>query len=204
VADLKIRHEIRGVADARKVELRCTPTAELRYTLDGTNPKEGAIYTEPFDVPAKGGTVWVAAKAGEAEKTTTVTIPPVGDDRVVIEDSKPAQLTNTRRVALDTTDKVFNFIHKFKTHTDTRLRGVQIVLGEGENAVQVRFNERRLTAAAIEAAIDGIRQAVEDDHTAVQVLIRGGIEFGDGFRLKEFAEIADIELKAGDVLQDAD
>jgi hypothetical protein len=37
---------------------------------------------------------------------------------------------------------------------------VQLLIGEGEKAVQVRFNERQLTAAAIEKAILGIRQAL--------------------------------------------
>jgi hypothetical protein len=37
----------------------------------------------------------------------------------------------------------------------------------------------------------------------VQILIKGGVEFGDGFALKEFAEIAGVELKPGDVVQEA-
>ena len=46
-ADLTVRHEVHNVADSRKVELRCTPNAEMRYTLDGTNPKEGPSTRNP-------------------------------------------------------------------------------------------------------------------------------------------------------------
>jgi hypothetical protein len=113
-------------------------------------------------------------------------------------------LADTKRVSIDTTDKAFNFIQRFRDRTDTLLRGVQIILGEGENAVQIRFNERELTAAAIETAIRGIRAALGDEQAAVQILIKGGVSFGDGFALKEFAELASIELKSGDVIQDAD
>jgi hypothetical protein len=81
---------------------------------------------------------------------------------------------------------------------------VQILIGDGENAVQIRFNERELTAAAIETAIRGIRQALGDEQAAVQILIRGGIAFGDGFALKELADVAGIPLTAGDVIQDPD
>jgi hypothetical protein len=81
---------------------------------------------------------------------------------------------------------------------------VQILIGEGETAAQIRFNDRELTAAAIEAAINGIRAALGDPQAAVQVLIKGGIRFGDGYALKEFVEIAGIALAAGDVVQDAD
>lgn len=202
-ADLTIRHEVHRVADVRKVELRCTPAAEMRFTLDGTNPKEGTLYAQPFPVPTKGCTILIAAKAGEVEKSARIQIPSAGDDRVIIDDRRPARLADSKRVSIDTTDKAFNFIQRFRDRTDTLLRGVQIILGEGESAVQVRFNERELTAAAIETAIRGIRAALGDEQAAVQILIKGGVSFGDGFALKEFAEVAGIELKSGDVIQDA-
>ena len=201
-ADLTIRHEVHKVADTRKVELRCTPAGEMRYTLDGTNPKEGTVYAQPFPVPTKGCTILIAARAGEVEKSAKIPIPSDGDDRVIIDDRKPARLAESKRVSIDTTDKAFNFIQRFRDRTDTLLRGVQIILGEGENAVQIRFNERELTAAAIETAIRGIRAALGDEQAAVQVLIKGGITFGDGFALKEFAEVAGIELKSSDVIQE--
>ncbi|MFW5397907.1 MAG: Fn3 domain-containing protein [Candidatus Accumulibacter regalis] len=201
-ADITVRHEVHKVADARKVELRATPAAEIRYALDGTNPKEGTVYAQPFLVPAKGCTILIAARAGEVEKSAKIQIPSDGDNRVVIDDRKPARLADSKRVSIDTTDKVFGFIQRFKDRTDTLLCGVQIILGEGENAVQVRFNERRLTAAAIETAIRGLRQALGDEQAAVQILIKGGVSFGDGFSLKEFAEVAGIGINAGDVIQD--
>lgn len=201
---MTVRHELHKIADLRKVELRCTPAAEMRYTLDGTNPKEGTPYVQPFTVPAKGCTILVAARAGEVEKSARIAIPAEDDERIIIDDHKRAQLSPAKRVSIDTTDKVFGFIQRFKDRPDTRLRGVQIILGEGENAVQIRFNDRELNTAAIETAIRGIRQALGDEKAAVQVLIKGGIAFGDGYALKEFAELANIELKPGDVLQDAD
>jgi hypothetical protein len=201
-ADLRIRHEVHKVADIRKVELRCTPNAEMRYTLDGTNPKEGTVYTQPFPVPTRGCAILIAGKSGEVEKSAKIQIPSDGDDRVIIDDRKPARLAESKRVSIDTTDKAFNFIQRFRDRSDTLLRGVQIILGEGENAVQIRFNERELTAAAIETAIRGIRAALGDEQAAVQILIKGGVSFGDGFALKEFAEVVGIGLAAGDVIQE--
>lgn len=199
-AELTIRHEIHPVGDGRKVELRCTPPADLRYSLDGTNPKEGTPYTQPFAVPAKGCTLLVAAKAGEVEKTTRFPIPVAGDDRVIIDDTQPARLAKAK-LSLDTTDRAFALIQRFRDRPDTRLRGVQILIGEGEMAAQIRFNDRPLTASAIEAAINGIRQALGDPQAGVQILIRGGVSFPDGYALKEFAEVAGIALSAGDVIQ---
>jgi hypothetical protein len=203
-ADLTIRHEIHKIADNRKVELRCTPPAELRFTLDGTNAKEGKRYSEPFPVPAKGCTILIAAKAGEVEKAAKIQVPADGDDRLIIDDNKPARIPEGKRVAIDTTDKAFGVIQRFRDRDDILLRGVQILIGDGESAVQIRFNDRALTAGAIETAIRGMREAIGDEQAGVQVTIKGGIAFGDGFALKEFAEVVGIALNAGDVIQDED
>jgi hypothetical protein len=202
-ADLAIRHEVNTAVDARNVELRCVPAADLRYTLDGSNPKNGTPYVAPFAVPASGATVLVAAKAGEVEKTAGFTIPASGDDRVIIDDSRPATLTDGKRVSIDTTDKAFTFIQKFKGRSDTRLKRVQIILGDGEQAVQIRFNDRELDADTIEAAIHGMRAAIGDEQADVQIIIQGGCSFGDGYALKEFADIVGIKLAAGDIEQEA-
>ncbi len=201
-AELTIRHEIHRLADGRKVELRCTPPAEMRYTLDGTNPREGALYTAPFEVPTKGCAVLIAARAGEVEKAAKFQIPADGDERVIIDDQRPAQIADGKRVSLDTTDKAFGVIQRFRERSDTLMRGVQILIGEGEKAVQIRFNDRELTAAAIETAIRGMREVIGDEQADVQVTIRGGIRFGDGFALKEFSELAGLALTAGDVIQE--
>ncbi|WP_200335542.1 hypothetical protein [Thiocystis violacea] len=146
----------------------------------------------------------IAAKAGEVEKSAKIQIPSAGDDRLIIDDHKAAELVKDKRVSIDTTDKAFALIQRFKDRADIRLRGVQILLGEGESAVQVRFNERELTTAAIETAINGLRDALGEAQAPVQLLIRGGVSFGDGFALKEFAELAGIAIGHGDVLQDTD
>jgi hypothetical protein len=171
--------------------------------LDGSNPKNGPPYVAPFAVPASGATVLVAAKAGEVEKPAGFTIPASGDDRVIIDDSRPATLTDGKRVSIDTTDKAFTFIQKFKGRSDTRLKRVQIILGDGEQAVQIRFNDRELDANTIEAAIHGMRAAIGDEQADVQIIIQGGCSFGDGYALKEFADIVGIKLAAGDIEQEA-
>lgn len=201
-ADLTIRHELHKIADGRRLELRCTPAAELRYSLDGTNPKEGTRYSEPFAVPHHACTLLVAAKAGEVEKAARIQIPADGDERVIIDDAKPARIPESKRIAIDNTDKVFGIVNSFGDRADILLRGVTIVIGEGEHGVQIRFNERALTPSAIDTAIRGVREAIGDERASVQVTVRGGIDFGDGFALKQFAELANIVLSVGDVLQD--
>jgi hypothetical protein len=147
----------------------------------------------PRAVPSwsRPSTILVAAKADEVEKSTKIQIPPDGDDRVIIDDTKPAHLVKPK-ISIDTTDKAFAVIQRFKDRPDTLLRGVQILIGEGETAAQIRFNDRALSAAAL-----------GDPQAAVQVLIKGGVRCGDGYALQEFAAIAGVDLAAGDVVQDS-
>lgn len=202
VADLKVRHQIEPSADKRKVTLQCTPKADMFYTLDGSNPKDGQHYTAPFEVGSEAARLLVYAKSGEATKTADFQIPHSGDKTVQIDDSKPARLNSGKRVPLDTTDKVFTVINRFKDQANTRFKGVRIEIGEGENTVGIRFGERQITAAMIEATVNSLRDVLNEADANVSIAVRDGIDFENGFEAKEFAKLVGIELKPGDIAQD--
>ncbi|OEF00652.1 AAA family ATPase [Vibrio crassostreae 9ZC13] len=202
VADLKIRHQVEALADKRKITLQCTPNADMFYTLDGSNPKDGSAYDKPFDIGSDATLLLVYAKSGEASKTAEFSIPHVGDKTVKIDDTKPARINSAKRVSLDTTDKVFSVINRFKDQASTQFKGVRIEIGEGENTVGIRFGERQVTAAMIEKTVNSLRELLNEADAAVTVNVRDGIEFENGFEAKEFAKLAGIELRPGDVAQE--
>ena len=68
--------------------------------------------------------------------------------------------------------------------------------------MNIRFAEREITAAVIEAAIHGMRTALGNDQETVTVQIRSGASFDSGFAAKEFAKLSGIELRPGDVIQE--
>jgi hypothetical protein len=103
---------------------------------------------------------------------------------------------------LDTTDRVFGVIKRFHDRPDVRFRGVRIEIGTGEHTVTVRFQAREVTAAMIEGVVNSLRDILGDPDAMVNLAITDGIEFGDGFALKDFARLASLELKPGDVVQD--
>ncbi|MDP1541034.1 MAG: DUF499 domain-containing protein [Moraxellaceae bacterium] len=202
VADLKVRHQIEPSADKRKVTLQCTPKADMFYTLDGSNPKDGQPYTAPFEVGSAAARLLVYAKSGEATKTADFQIPHSGDKTVQVDDTKPARLNPGKRVPLDTTDKVFSVINRFKDHPNNRFKGVRLEIGEGENTVRINFGVRELTAAMIEAAANSLRDLLNEADANLAIKITDGIDFENGFEAKEFAKLVGIELKPGDVSQD--
>lgn len=201
LADIKIRHQVEPAADKRRVTLAATPRADLFYTLDGSNPRDGTRYDGPFEIGSASYRLLVFARAGEANKTADFQIPASGDKTVQIADSKPARL-QSKRVALDTTDRVFGVINRFRDSSGTRFKGVRIEIGEGENTVTVRFQEREVTAAMIEGVVNSLREVLKEPDAPLNIAIGDGIHFDTGFALKEFAKLAGIELKPGDVSQE--
>src|SRR5690606_34009165 len=141
------------------------------------------------------------AQAVEANKTTDCPILASGNKTVQIVDDKPARL-QSKRVALDTTDRVFGVIKRFRDQPGTRFKGVRIEIGEGENTVTVRFQEREVTAAVIEGVVNSLREVLGEPEALLNVAIADGVHFDSGFALKEFAKLAGIELKSGEVSQE--
>lgn len=202
VADLKIRHQIEPSADMRKVTLQCSPKAEMYYTLDGSNPKDGQLYTVPFEVGTESARLLIYAKSGEATQTADFQIPNSGDKTIQIDDVKPARLNSSKRVPLDTTEKVFTIINRFKDQMNTRFKGVRIEIGEGENTVRINFGVRYVTAAMIEASVNSLREVLSEADANVAIKITDGIAFENGFEAREFAKLVGIELKPGDIAQE--
>ena len=201
LADLKIRHQVEPAADKRYVRLEAAPKADLFYTLDGSNPKDGIRYDDPFEIGPGSYRLLVYARAGDANKTADFQIPASGDRTVQIVDAKPARLQG-KKIALDTTDRVFGVINRFRDQPAALFKGVRIEIGEGENTVTVRFQERQVTAAVIEGVANSIREVLKEPEALVNIAIADGIHFDTGFALKEFAKLAGIELKPGDVIQE--
>src|SRR5690606_25369170 len=187
--------------DKRLVRLEATPRAEIYYTLDGSNPRDGTRYDGPFEIGPSSYRLLVYARSGEANQRADFQIPASGDQSVQINDSKPARLQG-RRVVLDTTDRVFGILNRFRDQPGTRFKGVRIEIGEGENTVTVRFEAREITAAIIEGVVNGIRDVLNEPEALVNVAITSGIHFDTGFALKEFAKIAGVQLRPGDVSQE--
>lgn len=199
---LTVRHQPRDTGDGRMVELAVVPEAELRYTLDGSNPKQGAIYREPFSVPNTALTLLVHAHAGQVEVEEKFQIPVRGDDTFRIDDIKPAELLGRARPQLDTTAKVFDFIKEFRNDVQTVFHGVRITVGEGETSVSVTFGPvRDISANLVESVIRLIRESIRDDQAEVQIIIRGNSSFSTGDALKRFANICGIKLDRDVVVQ---
>ncbi|MEQ1531058.1 MAG: hypothetical protein ABL925_17220, partial [Methylococcales bacterium] len=60
----------------------------------------------------------------------------------------------------------------------------------------------QITAQMIEDTVNTLRKVLNDINAQVSVDI-SGVQFGDGYALKEFAELSGLQLKPGDVIQES-
>jgi Protein of unknown function (DUF499)/Chitobiase/beta-hexosaminidase C-terminal domain len=200
VAKLKVRHEVHDHADHRTVEIAVTPAAKIQFSIDGTSPRNGRVYDGPVNIPDDRVTLQVYATAGDAVATETFTIAEKGTKRADIDEARPAKLVG-QKPRFDTTQDVFGLITAFKERRGVVFHGVTLTVGEGEQAVQVRFNDRAVTLPVLEKLIAALRDNLDEPDALVQLTIRDGANFDTGFDLKAFAAIAKIELTPDKVEQ---
>jgi len=208
VARLDIRHQTHPKPMHREEEIAVTPTPEIVcYTLDGSNAREGQIYDGPFQIGDERQVLNVYACSGEAENTETFTIPERSrggedgeDTRPDLDRTRPANLKNVGVVQVDGTHDVFQLIQTFKGR-DVAFYGARLLVGEGEHAVQLNFNRRKLTPSLLEHTVTGLREALGEPDAHLELKVREGADFSTGHDLEQFAEIAGLELSHENVSQ---
>ncbi|MBQ5497108.1 MAG: chitobiase/beta-hexosaminidase C-terminal domain-containing protein, partial [Acetobacter sp.] len=200
-AEIDIRHQVEVRGEERYVTLQATPRAEIFYTLEGENPKNnGTPYTEPFPIDNKRRVLQVFARAGEANKQRNFVIPDRHDQRITLDETKPARFT--RRISLDTQEKIAKVCDTFRDQKESFFCAPRIELGEGEETITVRFGRRHVTFEEIEQVSKALRDVFDPDRQARLLIESKEIRFETGHDLKKFAEIAEIELRPSEVEPD--
>tara|TARA_Y100001973_G_scaffold27049_2_gene40916 strand:- start:17179 stop:20313 length:3135 start_codon:yes stop_codon:yes gene_type:complete len=198
-ASLSLKHQPKSAGTKRLIEIKSSVAADIRYTLDGSNAREGAPYDAPIEIGQEAITVYVFAKSGDAECRKEFSVPAVntgGDTSVdiTIDDAKPAKLNLNEKVNLDSTGKTFEVLNKHKDSADTFFAGVRVIVGDGNDAINLRFGDREVTAKTILNSIEGLREAIGNADENVIVKIQSYIKFDTGFNMKTFAEDVSIAL----------
>lgn len=188
-----------GSNGSKMVELRAAPTATIRYTTDGSNPRTaGGTYDEPFAVPA--GTRMVLAVAERAalssdEHRLDITWGAQNDWKV--DPAKPATWKRAHKVA--TTKEVYELLGLVRKH-GAKVLGARALVQGTPHWLDVNFDDQlALTSEQLEAAFASLRTLVPGD---VQLELQSQrLVFDAGQRLLDWAEDARTELKQHEVAQ---
>ena len=191
---LSLTYDPKEVMGKRSVALTVKPRGEIRWNLDGTNVKEGQVYTGPIDVPGeKEATLYVYAEDQGASARKDFTIRPVSGGKATIDPAKPA--TIGKKTKLATTADTFVVIRAGKKTKATFGNGVVVTVGKGDKNATTRFGPgTTLTTDAIDTFISAARAAIGDESADVEVSF-GEFKFASGADLTEFLQETSDQIK---------
>jgi hypothetical protein len=193
-----LRNELLEIGGRRAVRLLVAPRGSIRYTLDGSEPREGQAYDGPVAIGDGEVILRAFAAADGLESKQEFRFPAKGARGVQIDDVKPGSLVSRTGRKLDSRSKTFQGL-KEATEKRSAFEGIVLNVGQGSRMIAVTVGEIFLEAPFIESLLAKVLEAFSPD-TPVTFTFRKA-RFASGHDLKDFAAKLGIELRQGDVEQ---
>jgi hypothetical protein len=180
----------------RKVELIVTPRGTIRYTLDGSEPRDGTTYTGAFEIGDSKALVCVFAECDGLESKVEFHFPARGQKGIQIDGVKPIQIV--KRKELDSRKKTYEGLKDAK-EKGISFENVRISVGQGAQIAQVLVGEIKITADYLRPILDLVLQQFDSDAPVTMSFAKAYFASGDD--LKQFSEDVGIEIKQNEVVQ---
>jgi Fn3 domain-containing protein len=195
---LVLRNRLFEEKGTPKVELVVAPRGTIRYTLDGSEPRDGIVYDKPVDIGDGDVLLRVFAEESGLEAKTEFRFPAKGKKEPPIDALKPARLISRTGRKLDSRAKTFECLRQ-ATEKSIAFESITLTVGQGAQAVQVMVGEVCVDSVFIEAILKTVLEKF-DPTTPVTMTFRKA-HFSSGHDLKDFAEKLGLNLQPGDVEQ---
>jgi hypothetical protein len=193
---ITIKSRIYQDGDQRKVELKSAPEAPIRYTTDGSNPRNsGGIYDGPFAIPEGTQVILaIAEKKGIISDTHRLDVP--SDDKPFeIDPDKPVKWH--REHFPPSTKESYEFLKLLKKH-QAEAFGPRVTMG-GENWVELAFDPKMcVNGEKLEGAVDHIRGLLPEGQVSIQTT---ALNFNRGQNLLDWVAEVRTEIKPEEVEQ---
>jgi hypothetical protein len=194
---LTLRNHIDEVA--RSVELFVAPKGKIRYTLDGSEARNGMEYTEPIDIGDDEATVYVFAECEGIEEKRNFSFPAVGSKEIPIVREKPAQLYSTTPKRLDNSAKTYEGL-KIAKDKNITFEQVILTIGSAPKMIHLSLGEMELNADFIEAELLHLQTLLPPDVPVLMSFRK--IYTPTGHDLEQFTKAMGIEIENGEVIQE--
>lgn len=196
---LVIRNRLFEEGGQRKVELLVAPTGELRFTLDGSEPRQGTQYSGPFGIGDGDALVRVLAETDGLESKADFSFPARHKKGVQIDPVKAAAIHNKAGgKRLDSRAKTYSALSAAK-EKGVEFENVTIAIGQGSKVAQVVVGEIRVDADYIERVLGALLQKF-DPSTPVTMSFRKA-HFHSGHDMQEFSEQLGLPLQQSEIEQ---
>ncbi len=192
-----IRHKVQTLPNGTKrVKLKAVPDVPVRYSTDGSNPRNaGGMYDGVFEI--EGETSVVQAVPDVDGMVAEPEVIPIDwdDNGFNLDMEKPA--TWTRSVNETTTKNTYDFLGRMKTYS-AKAKGPRITVGDDQwvelsSDAQMSFDGERL-----EETVEFVRGLVDEGEVSLQT---EGLVFETGQDLTDWTEAAGVDLNPEEVKQ---
>lgn len=193
-----LRNKLSDNGGTRIVELFAAPKGAIRFTLDGSEPREGSVYDGPITIGNDDVLLRAFAEAEGLETKVEFRYPAKGKKGVQIDAVKPGRLVSRTGRKLDSRSKTFEGLKQAAEKSAT-FEGIVLTIGQGNQMIAVNVGEIPVEAAFIEALLTKVLEKFTPE-TPITMTFRKG-HFASGHDLKDFAEKLGIELQPEDIEQ---
>ncbi len=195
---LVVRNLLSEEDGVRRVELFVAPAGAIRYTLDGSEAREGTSYFEPVEIGDGDVLVRVFAEAEGLEAKSELRFPARGKKGAQIDNVQPGRLVHRTGRKLDSRAQTFEGL-KQAGEKSASFEGVVLTVGQGARMVQLSVGEIQVNAAFIETILKTMLEKFEPT-TPITMTFRKA-HFQSGHDLNDSAKKLGIVLQPGDVEQ---
>lgn len=183
----------------RKVELFVVPKGKMRYSIDGSEPRNGTDYIGAFQIANSEVSLNVFAESDglEAKRVFKFAARGVNELRIVRE--KPAQLYSPTPKRLDNSAKTYEGIRIAK-ESDITFEQVTLQIGSSPKVVHLSLGELKIKADFIENELAHLRTILNPEAPVIMSFKK--VYTTTGHDLEQFASALGIELKNDEISQE--
>lgn len=190
------------------VTLQATPKAEIRYTTDGSNPRDvGGIYSDTFDISKKCMVQAIALKNGIESEIRQIEIDPKESKGAKVDDTKPAVIT--KRQDIDGQENIYQFLEVIRRYemACSELRIIIVSIHQPDSFINYEADGQllRFTSEQIKELIETLRRPLEQNGELMDHNIKlriGSLRFKMGADIGRFTKDLNLpEYKPEEVTQ---
>ncbi len=183
----------------RTVELQVAPKGSIRYTLDGSEARNGTEYTGEIEIGEDASTVYVFAECDGIETKRNFQFPKSGSDDIIIDQAKPAKLVSTSPKRLDSSTKTHEGITIAK-EKNISFEQVTLILGSAPSVIHLTLGEMKIDAQFIEDELALLQTLLPPDAPVIMQFKK--MYTPTGHDLEQFAKKMGIELSNEEIVQE--
>ncbi|MGH8545559.1 MAG: FN3 associated domain-containing protein, partial [Gammaproteobacteria bacterium] len=196
--ELVLRNRLEERDGRRLVELFVAPRGEIRYTLDGSEPREGIPYEAAIEIGEDEILLRAFATADGLETKIDFRFPARGKKGIQIDETKPATLVSRSGYKLDSRPSTFEGLKQARDK-GVAFENVALTMGQGAQVASITVGEVKVDAAFLTYLLDKVLEKFSPD-TPVTLTFRKA-HFSLGHDLKDFCEKLGLELRQENIEQ---